>query len=112
MNAERTTAVLAFHGVASRAVVARFSGGKTSLHGGAVLLREVDRATNLLGQVAACITHRRDPMRVTHPVASRVRHWVYGLALGYSDLNDHDALRHDPLIAALAESTDLAALGL
>ena len=111
MKAELTTAALAFQAVASRAVVARFDGGKTSSDGGAVLLREVDRTTTWLGKVAPCFTHHRDPMSVTHPVASRVRHRVCALALGYSDLNDHDALRHDPLIAVLAASTDLAVPG-
>jgi Transposase DDE domain group 1 len=111
MSTECTTTALPFQGVAGRAVVARFDGGTLTSDGGAVLLREVDRATNLLGQFAACFTDHRDPARVTHPVAALVRQRVYGLALGYEDLNDHDALRHDPLIAVLAESTDLAALG-
>jgi hypothetical protein len=111
MQTECTTGALTFQGVAGRAVVARFDGGTLTSDGGAVLLREVDRATNLLGQFAACFTDHRDPARVTHPVAALVRQRVYGLALGYEDLNDHDALRHDPLLAVLAESTDLAAPG-
>ncbi len=111
MQTECTTASLTFQGVAGREVVARFDGGTLTSDGGAVLLRDVDRATNLLGQFAACFTDHRDPTRVTHPVAALVRQRVYGLALGYEDLNDHDALRHDPLIAVLAESADLAAPG-
>ena len=111
MRTECTTGSLAFQGVAGREVVARFDGGTLTSDGGAVLLREVDRATNLLGQFAACFTDHRDPARVTHAVAALVRQRVYGLALGYEDLNDHDALRHDPLIAVLAESADLAAPG-
>jgi len=102
---------LTFQGVAGREVVARFDGGTLTSDGGAVLLREVDRATGLLTQFAACFTDHRDPARVTHTVASLVRQRVYGLALGYEDLNDHDALRHDPLVAVLAESTDLSAPG-
>jgi hypothetical protein len=100
-----------FQGVAGREVVARFDGGALTSDGGAVLLREVDRATGLLTQFTACFTDHRDPARVTHTVASLVRQRVYGLALGYEDLNDHDALRHDPLVAVLAESTDLGAPG-
>ena len=111
MPTECTTGSLAFQGVAGREVVARFDGGTLTSDGGAVLLREVDRATNILGQFAGCFTDHRDPTRVTHPVAALVRQRVYGLALGYEDLNDHDALRHDPLIAVLAESADLAAPG-
>ena len=111
MPTECMTESLAFQGVAGREVVARFDGGTLTSDGGAVLLRAVDRATNLLGQFAACFTDHRAPTRVTHPVAALVRQRVYGLALGYEDLNDHDALRHDPLIAVLAESADLAAPG-
>jgi len=111
MCTECTTETLTFQGVAGREVVARCDGGALTSDGGAVLLREVDRATGLLTQSTACFTDHRDPARVTHTVASLVRQRVYGLALGYEDLNDLDALRHDPLIAVLAESTDLAAPG-
>ena len=111
MQTECMSETLAFQGVAGRAVIARFDGGTLTSDGGAVLLREVERATNVLGQFAACFTDHRDPTRVTHPVASLVRQRVYGLALGYEDLNDHDALRHDPLIAVLADSPDLAVPG-
>ncbi len=111
MSTECTTGALPFQGVAGREVVARFDGGTLTSDGGAVLLREVDRATKILGQFAACFTDHRDPTRVTHPVAALVRQRVYGLALGYEDLNDHDALRHDPLMAVLAESADVTAPG-
>lgn len=111
MSTECTTGALPFQGVAGREVVARFDGGTLTSDGGAVLLREVDRATNILGQFAGCFTDHRDPTRVTHPVAALVRQRVYGLALGYEDLNDHDALRHDPLMAVLAESADVTAPG-
>ena len=111
MNTECTTEALAFQAVAGREVVARFDGGTLTSDGGALLLRETDRATGLLARFAACFTDHRDPARVTHAVEALVRQRVYGLALGYEDLNDHDALRHDPLIAILAESADLAAPG-
>lgn len=111
MSTGCTTGALPFQGAAGHEVVARFYGGTLTSDGGAVLLRAVDRATNLLGQFAACFTDHRDPTRVTHSVAALVRQRVYGLALGYEDLNDHDAIRHDPLMAVLAESADLAAPG-
>jgi hypothetical protein len=63
----------------------------------------------MLAQFAACFRDARDPARITHPVATLVRQRVYGLALGYEDLNDHDQLRHDPLFAVLAEAADLTA---
>lgn len=111
MGTECTGNALTFQAVAGRDVVARFDGGALTSDGGAVLLREADRATNLLGQFAACFTDHRDSTRITHPVSQLVRQRVYGLALGYEDLNDHDALRHDPLMAVLAESDNLHAAG-
>ena len=109
MRTECTTEPLQFQAVAGRTVVARFDGGALTSDGGAVLLREVDRATGILAQFAACFRDYRDPARVTHSVARLVRQRVYALALGYEDLNDHDHLRRDPLFAVLAEAADLAA---
>ncbi|MEO9034895.1 MAG: transposase [Gemmatimonadaceae bacterium] len=109
MTTECVSEGLPFQEVAGRDVVARFDGGALTSDGGAVLLREVELATGILQQFAACFRDYRDPVRVKHSVASLVRQRVYGLALGYEDLNDHDALRHDPLFAVLAESADLAA---
>jgi len=109
MRTECTEESLRFQAVARRTVQARFDGGTLTSDGGAVLLREVDRVTGLLAQFAACFRDARDPGRVTHSVDALVRQRVYGLALGYADLNDHDQLRHDPLFAVLAEAPDLAA---
>jgi len=108
MPTECTAEGLRFQEVAGRAVVARFDGGALTSDGGAVLLREVERATGILHQFAACFRDERDPARTKHSVASLIRQRVYGLALGYEDLNDHDALRHDPLFAVLAERDDLS----
>ncbi len=109
MQTECTADTLQFQAVGGRAVRARFDGGALTSDGGAVLLREVDRATGILGRFADCFTDHRDPARVTHSVVALVRQRVYGLALGYEDLNDHDALRRDPLLAVLAEADDLTA---
>ena len=109
METECTVETLEFQAVARRAVRARFDGGALTSDGGAVLLREVDRVTGLLAQFAACFRDARDPARITHAVDALVRQRVYGLALGYEDLNDHEQLRHDPLFAVLAEAADLTA---
>jgi len=109
MTTECTAGTLQFQAVARRTVQARFDGGALTSDGGAVLLREVDRATGILVQFAACFRDYRDPGRITHAVAALVRQRVYGLALGYEDLNDHERLRHDPLFAVLAEAADLTA---
>ena len=109
MGTECTAGTLQFQAVARRAVQARFDGGALTSDGGAVLLREVDRVTGILARFAACFRDARDPARITHPVSTLIRQRVYGLALGYEDLNDHDQLRHDPLFAVLAEAADLTA---
>jgi len=89
-----------------RRVTAQFDGGTISSEGGAMLLREVDRRLNLLKRLAACFRDHRDAERSEHSVGELVSQRVYGLALGYEDLNDHDELRHDPLLALLAGKAD------
>ena len=90
-----------------RQVTARFDGGRISCDGGAVLLGEVDRRLGLLDRLAACFQDRRDPERIEHSVGELVKQRVYAIALGYEDLNDHDQLRSDPLLALLAGKRDL-----
>lgn len=84
-----------------REVVARFDAGSVTSDGGALLLREVDQKTGLLRRLATCFTDRRDPERIDHTLEQLIRQRVYALALGYEDLNDHDTLRFDPLLALL-----------
>jgi len=86
----------------SREVVARFDGGAMTSDAGAVLLRETDRRLNLLPRVAACFEDGRNPWFISHTVPEMVGQRVYGLALGYEDLSDHDQLREDPLLAMLS----------
>jgi len=89
-----------------REVVAKFDGGTITSDAGALLLREVEAATNIVQQFAACFTDYRRPDRIEHSVAELVAQRVYGLALGYEDLNDHEQLRADPLLAALVGKAD------
>ena len=86
----------------SRDVVARFDGGRMTSDAGALLLRETNRRLNLLGRLAACFEDRRQPWLISHSVEEMVSQRVYGLALGYEDLNDHDQLREDPLLGVLS----------
>jgi hypothetical protein len=86
----------------SREVVARFDGGAMTSDAGAVLLRETDRRLNLLPRLAACFEDHRQPWLVSHTVPEMVAQRVYGLALGYEDLGDHDQLREDPLLSVLS----------
>jgi hypothetical protein len=97
---------LTFQPLGQREVCARFDGGAITSDGGALLLGEAERLTGALHQFAACFTDHRDPDALEHTVLQLVSQRVYGLALGYEDLNDHDALRLDPLLATLVGKTD------
>jgi len=97
---------LKFHGLGRRAVVARFDGGAISTDGGALLLREVEAKTGLLAAVAEQFTDHRDPELIEHTAGELVSQRILGLALGYADLNDHDRLRFDPLLAVAAGKDD------
>lgn len=91
-----------FAGPGRRTAVARFDGGTMSSDGGAVLLERTNRRLNLLQRAAACFQDRRKPWLVRHRVEEMIAQRVYGLALGYEDLSDHDELRQDPLLALLS----------
>jgi hypothetical protein len=83
-------------------VVASFDGGLITSDGGGLLLGVTDRAIGLIERFAGCFVDRRAPTLIEHEVGTLVGQRVFGLALGYEDLNDHDHLRHDPLFAVLA----------
>jgi hypothetical protein len=95
-----------FYCVGARDVEARFDGGRITSDGGALLLREVERRVGVIAGMAACFTDHRDPELIEHSLHSLIAQRVYGLALGYEDLNDHDQLRADPLMAVLANHAD------
>jgi hypothetical protein len=73
-----------------------------SSDGGALLLREVERRINLLGRLGGCFRDGRSPLFIRHPLSQMLSQRIYGLALGYEDLNDHEQLRSDPLLAVLS----------
>ena len=91
----------------SRRVVAGFDGGAMTSDGGGLLLRETDRRLNLLPRLAECFLDGRRPGLVKHSVAQLVAQRVYGLALGYEDLNDHEQLRQDPLLRVMAGQPEM-----
>ena len=86
---------LIFHDLDSHEVVGRFDGGEITSDAGAVLLREVEKRTRVLGRISECFADHRDPERIEHTVESLVKQRVMGLCLGYEDLNDHDELCRD-----------------
>ena len=91
----------------SREVVARFDGGTISSDGGSLLLRQTDQRLNLLARFSDCFLDGREQDRVEHSILEMVSQRVYGLALGYEDLNDHEQLRKDPLFGVLAGREEL-----
>ena len=102
MRTECNPEPLLFAPVDGRAVVASFDGGAITSDAGALLLGATDRAIDLVGRFAACFSDGRDRERIAHAVATLVAQRVFGIALGYEDLIDHDQIRHDPVLAVLA----------
>jgi hypothetical protein len=84
-----------------RRVVADFDGGMVSSDAGALLLGKTDKAIGLIDRFAACFRDRRNPVYVVHEIKTLVAQRLFGLALGYEDLLDHDELRHDPVLGVL-----------
>jgi len=107
MGTECSGGQYGFPWVDRRQVEARFDGGRLSSDGGGLLLREVEAQRGIVRQFAACFTDHRDPTRIEHSVAALVAQRVFALALGYEDLNDHEELRADPLLAILVGERDL-----
>jgi len=91
----------------SRRVEARFDGAAMTTDGGALLLRAVDKKIRLLPRVAACFRDGRAARRIEHELSGMLAQRIYALALGYEDLNDHEELRHDPLLGLLAGKREL-----
>ena len=96
-----------FRGTGRREVIGRFDGGRMSSDGGALLLRDADKVVGLSARIAACFDDYRDPTRTEHSLEALVRQRVFGLALGYEDLNDHDEIRRDSMLALACGRGDL-----
>lgn len=106
MSTECTRQVCQFQSLKGRQIVAQFNGGKITSDGGGLLLREVENRTGILRSFAECFRDERDPRLIEHSKEELIRQRVYALALGYEDLNDHDELRADYLLAAIVEKGD------
>lgn len=105
-TASSTREPLLFDDLGSRTVVADFSGGTLSTDGGALLLGQIDRGLGLTRRLATCFQDLRDPHWVDHTVEQLLCQRLQGLALGYEDLNDHEHLRRDPLLAVACGKKD------
>jgi hypothetical protein len=97
-NAER----FVFEGLGNRQVTASFDGGAITSNAGALLLRQTDHAIGLSRQVSSCFTDARNQEQIEHSLETPVAQRIHGIALGYEDLNEHDELRHDPVLGLLS----------
>jgi hypothetical protein len=96
-----------FEACGKREIVARFDGGTISSDGGAFLLRQTDQRLNLLARLAECFLDGRNQEQVEHSILEMLSQRIYGLALGYEDINDHEQLRKDPVFGILAGRQEL-----
>src|SRR5271154_2966888 len=96
-----------FEALGSREIVARFDGGTISSDGGAFLLRQTDKRLHLLPRLAECFLDGRNQEQVEHSLLEMLSQRIYGLALGYEDINDHEQLRTDPVFGILAGREEL-----
>ena len=90
-----------------RDLVWRFDGGDITCDGGALVLKKLEERTGIVRRFAACFTDYRKADQIEHPLLDLIAQRVFGLALGYEDLNDHDALRRDPMLAVALSKDDL-----
>lgn len=96
-----------FQGLGSRRVEADFSGGQLSTDGGTIILREIEGRHGTIRRLAKCFTDLRTPELVEHSVEALLAQRIFGLCAGYEDLNDHDELRKDPLLALVCNKEDV-----
>jgi hypothetical protein len=106
MTTECTATAYEFQPLGGRQVTAAFDGPTITSDGGALLLRELEAQTELLASFARCFDDHRDPDLIEHTAEELLKQRIFALALGYEDLNDHDALRTDPLLATLVGKRD------
>ena len=106
MPTECSADLFGFASVEGRDVVAEFDGGAITSDAGGLLLGAADRAIDLMRRLAACCHDERRQDLIEHKVVTLLGQRVFGIALGYEDLNDHDELRHDPLMAILASKLE------
>ena len=110
MKTECKSDHLKFHPLRSRDIIAKFDGGNITSDAGVLLLREVEKRTHILKRLSQCFKDYRNPDRIEHTVEELVKQRVYGISMGYEDLNDHEILRNDPLLGLLCDKEDPSGL--
>jgi hypothetical protein len=106
MTTECSQSSFEFHCLNQRKVIAKFDGGNITSDAGILLLREVEKGTGLIADLAKCFSDYRDARWIEHTVEELLAQRLYGMCLGYEDLNDHDQLRTDPLLAVAVNKAD------
>ncbi len=106
METDCSQRTFGFQQVGGREVVARFDGGRVTSDAGGLLLKEVEDRFRFVEGFAGCFTDHRDPECIEHPLLDLLKQRLFALCLGYEDLNDHDWLRHDALLATLVGKAD------
>jgi hypothetical protein len=106
MDTQCTPTQLEFHALGQRKIIGKFDGGNITSDAGGLLLREVEKRTGIIRGFSGCFEDLRNPDLIEHGISELIAQRVYGLALGYEDLNDHDELRYDPLLAVLVGKED------
>ena len=106
MQTDCTSTQLEFEAFEKRRVIAGFDGGAITTNAGALLLRHADRAIKLFERVADCFVDHRSPELVVHELPTMMGQRIAGIALGYEDIEDHDELRHDPVLALLSDQLE------
>jgi hypothetical protein len=106
MKTECHLSQLKLEALHSRDIIAKFDGGNITSDSGAFLLREVEKRTQILKRLSDCFTDYRNPKLIEHNVEALIKQRVFGIAMGYEDLNDHESLRHDPFLGVLCEKQD------
>ena len=102
MPANCNAGQLEFEALGSRKITAAFDGGEMTSNAGALLLRQTDFAIGLSRQAAACFRDARSQEYVEHTLETLIAQRIHGIALGYEDLNDHEELRHDPVLGLIS----------
>ncbi len=111
METDCSQRTFGFQQVGGREVVARFDGGRVTSDAGGMLLKEVEDRFRFVEGFAGCFTDHRDPECIEHPLLDLLKQRLFALCLGYEDLNDHDWLRHDALLATLVGNARRRASG-
>ncbi|MCJ7691074.1 MAG: IS1380 family transposase [Clostridiaceae bacterium] len=106
MKTECKSNQIKFQDLGLKNVIASFDGGNITSDAGALILREIDRVNNFIKDFSSCFSDYRNQELIEHKLDELLKQRIFGICLGYEDLNDHDELRHDPLLATICEKND------